>query len=125
MAKILVADDDDGMRIVLVKALSGPDRIILEARDGDEALAACAAESPDLVVLDARMPGTDGYAVCRRLRNGGSSCPGLLMLSGSLDTPPRDLAAGPDLFMSKPFKVSELTAAVEKLLRAPGSAPAR
>lgn len=119
MAKILIADDDEGMRTVLVKALAERDRVILEARDGEEALAVCAAERPDVVILDARMPGLDGYAVCRRLRGAGSSCPGLLMLSGSLDAPPREPAAAPDVFLTKPFKVSDLTAVVAELLKRP------
>lgn len=68
MKKILVVDDNDASRELLRAILRDPDREILEASQGDQALEIIAGESPDLVLLDVEMPVMDGFAVLRALR---------------------------------------------------------
>lgn len=65
---ILVVDDDPDARAILVKALRGAGFSVHDAVDGERGLAAARAITPDLVVLDAVMPGMDGFAACRALK---------------------------------------------------------
>ncbi len=62
--RILIVDDEESARYGMAKALRGPTREILEARDGDEALAIIRQQPPDLVFLDLNMPGRDGTMCC-------------------------------------------------------------
>ena len=66
--KILVVDDVPENVRLLEAVLAARGYRVLTARDGIEALAVVEAEKPDLILLDVMMPGLDGYAVCRRLR---------------------------------------------------------
>ena len=65
---ILVADDEDDVRDLVVYRLTRSGYDVVEARDGDEALQLAARTTPDLAVLDVMMPKVDGYEVTRRLR---------------------------------------------------------
>lgn len=65
---VLIVDDSADLReLVRLTIARGPYRI-LEAADGEEALAAAAADRPDLILLDVELPKLDGFAVCRRLK---------------------------------------------------------
>ncbi|GAA2316318.1 response regulator transcription factor [Nonomuraea roseoviolacea subsp. roseoviolacea] len=113
MIRVLVVDDEElvrsGLRMILEAA--GDMAVVGEARDGDEAVSAAARLRPDVVLMDVRMPGTDGLTAGARLM-AGPRAPKLIMLTtfdldeyihealrvgavGFLlkDTPPRDLAA--------------------------------
>ena len=107
---VLVADDDDDMRIYLARCLSlfGVGHIV-EAHDGREALAL--ARAVDLVVADLAMPGLDGLALCRALRAIPSSVP-VLLVSGQ-PCPPECEA---DAFLQKPFNAEALWSHVVPLL---------
>src|SRR5204863_1812920 len=65
---VLVVDDDPELRPLVAFALRQGGFAVQEAATGEEALAAFAVETPDLVVLDVNLPGIDGFEVCRRLR---------------------------------------------------------
>jgi DNA-binding response OmpR family regulator len=67
--RILVADDDDGLRQLLRLILSREGFEVFEAASGEQALALAVAVSPAVILLDVMMPGLDGYDVCRRLKN--------------------------------------------------------
>ena len=67
--RILVADDDDGLRHLLRLVLCREGFEVIEAADGTEALARAYDSSPSLVLLDVMMPGLDGFDVCRQLRS--------------------------------------------------------
>jgi DNA-binding response OmpR family regulator len=67
--RILVADDDDGLRQLLRLILSREGFEVFEAASGEQALALAVAVSPAIILLDVMMPGLDGYDVCRRLKN--------------------------------------------------------
>jgi DNA-binding response OmpR family regulator len=68
--RILVADDDDGLRQLLRLILSREGFEVFEAASGEQALALAVAVEPTVILLDVMMPGLDGYDVCRRLKNG-------------------------------------------------------
>lgn len=67
--RILIADDDEGLRHLLHLVLRHEGFEVIEAADGVEALARAYDSNPTLVLLDVMMPGLDGYDVCRQLRS--------------------------------------------------------
>jgi DNA-binding response OmpR family regulator len=69
MQRILVADDDDGLRQLLRLILVREGFEVFEASSGEQALALAITVDPALILLDVMMPGLDGYDVCRRLKS--------------------------------------------------------
>jgi two-component system, OmpR family, response regulator MprA len=116
--RILVVDDEPAVRDAVQRALKLENYDVATAHDGSEALKMLAISSPDLVVLDVLMPGTDGLEVCRRLRSAGDSTP-ILMLTArdSVANRVEGLDAGADDYLVKPFALDELLARVRALLR--------
>ncbi|MDB5687472.1 MAG: chemotaxis protein CheY [Rhizorhabdus sp.] len=114
---ILVADDDPHIRQLIVFALAKAGLDAIEAEDGEAALAAVAAHSPDLIVLDINMPRMDGIEVCRRLRAAGDLP--ILFLSSRDDELDRVLGIelGADDYVTKPFSPREVVARVMAILR--------
>ncbi len=118
--RVLVVDDEALVRALVREALEGIGCTCAEAADGEAALARAAAQPFDLVLLDLRMPGIDGYEVCRRLRErAGQGHLKILVVSGA---GPADLAEtlprGADDYLVKPFDVRQLRARAEHALRA-------
>lgn len=116
-ARILVVDDEESILQFVSYNLRKEGYDVTTAPDGDTALALAAAEPFDLVVLDIMLPGTDGYEVCRRLREAGDTP--VLFLSArdtELDKVV-GLELGGDDYLAKPFGVRELIARVKALLR--------
>ena len=66
---VLVVDDDDTLRRLVVETLARDGRVLREAANGLDALVSIAAERPDVLILDLAMPGLDGFGVLDRLRN--------------------------------------------------------
>ena len=126
MQKILVVDDDPGIRDVVCFALQKAGFATAIAADGEQALARFASDPPALVVLDILMPELDGVEVCRRLRAGprGRGTP-IVFLSSKDDEVDRivGLEVGGDDYIAKPFSPRELVARVRAILRR-ASAPA-
>jgi len=116
-AKILVVDDEPQIRRVLRATLSAEGYAIVEARDGDAALAEFRRERPDLVLLDMNMPGPDGLATCRDLRAGSSVPIIMLTVRSSEKDKVRSLDAGADDYVTKPFSMEELLARIRAALR--------
>ncbi|MFQ5662467.1 MAG: ATPase, T2SS/T4P/T4SS family [Terriglobia bacterium] len=120
--RILVVDDDDAIRHLVVKSLeqlpTHPE--IFTAANGLEGLAAVKKFNPDLVVLDVMMPGMSGFEMCQKLRSSFQTAfiP-IMMLTGNSDEENRTkgFLVGTDDYMSKPFSVPELHARVNRLLR--------
>ena len=67
--RILVADDDDGLRQLLRLILAREGFEVFEAANGEQALALAVDVNPAVILLDVMMPGLDGYDVCRRLKS--------------------------------------------------------
>ncbi|MCE0766476.1 response regulator transcription factor [Pseudonocardia kujensis] len=117
-SRVLVADDDRAIRESLARALELEGYAVVSAVDGVEALSLVRRESFDALVVDVMMPGVDGLAVCRVLRNDGDHTP-ILMLTARIETPDRvaGLDAGADDYLPKPFELDELLARLRALLR--------
>jgi two-component system, OmpR family, response regulator MprA len=123
MFSVLVVDDDPPIRRMLERTLAAEGYRVSAAADGAEALVAVERTVPDLLVLDVTMPGVDGLAVCRRLRQRGLVLP-ILLLTARDSVPDRvaGLDAGADDYLVKPFASEELLARARALLRR-GSEP--
>lgn len=113
---ILICEDDDNLR-QLIRVVIGPGYRIVEAGDGDEALALASEHRPDLIVLDLMMPRMSGFDVLRRLR-GDVSVDGthIVVMSAWPNAREAALEAGADKYIQKPFEPDQLTEIVESLL---------
>jgi two-component system response regulator MprA len=117
-AAILVVDDDAPIRRMLDRTLRADGYEVRSAPDGGAALVSVEQSVPDLIVLDVAMPGLDGLAVCRRLRQRGLATPVLLLTArDGLADRVQGLDAGADDYVVKPFETEELLARVRALLR--------
>ncbi|MBU3736735.1 MAG: two-component system response regulator OmpR [Methylobacterium sp.] len=125
--RILIVDDDQRLRDLLVRYLNDQGFHADAVGDGSAMDRFLAAESPDLMVLDLMLPGEDGLALCRKLRGGGSQLP-VIMLTARGDEVDRivGLEMGADDYLPKPFNPRELLARINAVLRrrAPVAAPA-
>ena len=121
---ILLVDDEDSIQKLLAYPLERDGFRVVQARDGEEALARFAAERVDLVVLDIMLPRIDGLEVCRRLR-ARSSVP-IIMLTARDDELDKvlGLELGADDYITKPFSIREFRSRVRALHRR-ASAPRR
>jgi DNA-binding response OmpR family regulator len=117
MATVLVVDDEPIVREVVVRYLSREGHRTLEAADGTTARVAIESSSPDLVVLDVMLPGTDGLELCRWIRS-TSELP-VIMLTARGEEADRivGLELGADDYVTKPFSPRELAARVRTVLR--------
>jgi CheY-like chemotaxis protein len=118
---VLVCDDEDVLRALVRATLDGGAYAVIEARDGDEAIALARAARPDVIVLDMMMPGRTGLEVLAELREDRdlAGVP-VVMLTARTQLSDRQAAAatGVDAFLAKPFSPLELLAIVDELLKA-------
>jgi len=116
--KILVIDDEAGVRDLVCDALSMSEFSSAQANDGLEALSLLRREKFDLLILDINMPKLDGLALLEKLRNEGASIP-VLMLSARADKADinQGLRLGADDYLTKPFSIEELVLRVKAFLR--------
>jgi signal transduction histidine kinase len=118
-ATVLVVDDNDANRALAQATLEDEGYRVVLATGGEEGVDAFVRERPDCVLLDVRMPGTDGFAVCERIRGqpSGSQTPVLFFTAlRDVDTFDRALRAGGDDFLSKPVRPAELLVRVKSAL---------
>src|SRR4030081_3633439 len=128
--RILVVDDDQRLRDLLVKYLGGEGYEVKAVSDGTGMDQQLARERYDLVVLDLMLPGEDGLSICRRLRAQNmphSTSPAIIMLTAKGDDIDRivGLEMGADDYLPKPFNPRELLARINAVLRrrAPSGPP--
>ncbi len=122
--KILLVDDDPGLRDLVGLALERAGFQVITASDGQIAVTHAAREAPDMIVLDIGLPEMDGFEVCRRIR-ARSEVP-ILFLTARDDEIDRvlGLEMGADDYVTKPFSPRELVARVRAILkRAAGPRP--
>ena len=114
---ILVADDDPQLLQLITRNLEWEGYAVVTVRDGQQALEQVQEHTPDLVLLDVRMPELDGFQVCQRVRE-CSGVPIIFMTALGLDQDRvRGLDLGADDYLTKPFGVDELLARVRAVLR--------
>jgi DNA-binding response OmpR family regulator len=123
--RILVAEDDQGLRSVLARGLREHGYVVDAVADGAEAVTYALTYDYEVVVLDWRMPKVDGMGVLARLRERGARTP-ILMLTARDTHADRvaGLDAGADDYLVKPFDFNELLARLRALQRRPSQAPA-
>ena len=120
MAKILLAEDEKQIADMISFKLTNGGHKIVRAQDGEQALALAGREVPDLILLDAMMPGVSGFEVLRRLKSDSSlrSIPVIMVTAKGHE---RDvlngLRGGAVDYIVKPFSLKELSARVELALR--------
>lgn len=116
MKKILVADDETGIRSLLKEVLEMENYLVYTAKNGMEAMAGLKYQ-PDLIILDVNMPDIDGFTVCEKIMN-YVDCP-ILFLTARTEEQDRvnGFKAGGDDYIVKPFGMEEMLARVEAHLR--------
>jgi two-component system, OmpR family, response regulator VicR len=117
-ATILIVEDEHAVARGIQYALQQEGYDVGVARSGEEGLEIATSEAPDLVVLDVRLPGIDGFEVLRRVRAAGAKMP-ILILTARDDEVDKviGLELGADDYLTKPFGLRELMSRIKALLR--------
>lgn len=116
--KLLIVEDASRLRNMLGKALARQGHTVALAGDGEAGWELLDAGDYDAVVLDIMLPGLDGLALLRRLRERGRDTPVLLLTArDSVDDRVLGLSSGADDYLIKPFALAELAARLDALVR--------
>ncbi len=115
--RVLVVEDDPGVRGLLQTILEDEGLDVLLAADGEEGLRLARAVDPAVVLIDVMMPGLGGPEVIRRLRRPDGSLPfAVLVLTGAVESvEPLRYELGPDAILEKPFDITKLAVRVKEL----------
>jgi two-component system, OmpR family, copper resistance phosphate regulon response regulator CusR len=116
--RILLVEDDAGVRRFVTKGLREQAYAVDTANTGEEALYQAEINAYDLIILDVMIPAPDGFEVCRRIREAGGRMP-ILMLTArdAVEDRVSGLDRGADDYLTKPFEFRELLARLRALLR--------
>jgi DNA-binding response OmpR family regulator len=118
MARILIVEDEDSIRMALEDDLSLEGYTVVGERDGARALEKAREGRFDLIILDLMLPGLDGLEICKRLRAEKDPTPILMLTAKSQEVDKvLGLELGADDYVTKPFSPRELLARVKALLR--------
>jgi two-component system alkaline phosphatase synthesis response regulator PhoP len=116
--RILLVEDEAGLRLTLTDRLTSEGYEVASAADGDQGYQRASSERYDLVILDVMLPGRGGFDVCRDLRQKGIDVPVLMLTArGQLIDRVVGLKLGADDYLTKPFEMAELLARVEARMR--------
>jgi two-component system OmpR family response regulator len=116
--RVLVCEDEELMAELLRQALVEEGHDVDLVATGERAIDTATQTAYDLVLLDVMLPGLDGFATCRRLRERGAGMPVLMLTArDDVDDRVRGLDSGADDYLGKPFSLAELLARVRALLR--------
>ena len=116
MSRILIIDDETDLVMLLEDALRAKGHDVLTAYDGQTGIE-LSKKQPDLIILDIMMPGTDGFEVCRAIRD-EVLCPIIFLSARQSETDKvRGLTLGGDDYVTKPFGLRELMARIDANLR--------
>ena len=114
---ILIVDDEPRYLWTIRMNMEARGYAVIEAQDGQTAIELALNEEPDLIMLDIRMPGMDGFEVCRRVRE-FSTVPIIMLTALAEDVNKvKGLGVGADDYVTKPFSSKELVARVQAVLR--------
>jgi CheY-like chemotaxis protein len=119
MATLLVIEDEAPLRANLVRILSAEGHQVLTAADGAEGIQRAREGKPDLVICDVLMPRLDGYGVLATLRSRPETIATpfiFLTASADKDDLERGLKSGANDYVTKPFKIADLLAAIARQL---------
>jgi two-component system, OmpR family, phosphate regulon response regulator PhoB len=119
LEKLLIADDERSVRLLVSATLASDRYHILEASTGAQAFELIRDEHPRMVLLDVRMPDVDGLEICRRVRSDpGFNDVAIIMLTGDSapDQVEQGLAAGANQYLTKPFSPLQLLQIVESIM---------
>jgi len=116
--RVLIVEDDRQLRTSMTRGLREASHAVEQAATGEQAIALAKSSAFDVMILDVRLPGVDGLAVCRAVRAAGNRVP-ILMLTALDDVEDRiaGLDAGADDYLTKPFDFGELLARLRALGR--------
>jgi len=123
LATLLVIEDEAPLRANLVRLLTAEGYQVITAADGDEGIRRARADRPDLVICDILMPLVDGYGVLATLRSQPETAATpfiFLTASADKDDLERGLQSGANDYVTKPFKIADLLAAIKRRLPAGG-----
>ncbi len=117
-ARILVIEDEPDVRALLRMLLEDEGYAVDEAGDAEAGLAAFEKQEPHLVLVDLKLPGRNGYEVCRSIRYQGSTIP-IIVVTAQVDSHDvvAGLEAGADDYVTKPYVPKELAARIRAALR--------
>jgi two-component system response regulator PilR (NtrC family) len=117
MGKVLVVDDEQGMREFLTMLLEKQGHRVITAAEGEQALQLVAEQTPDLVISDLRMPNVDGIGLLAGIRKQYPELPVILVTAyASSDSTIQAMRLGADDYITKPFRIEEIRLVVEKAL---------
>ncbi len=121
-ARLLLVEDEHGLRVTLTDRLTSEGYSVVSAADGDIALELATRQAFHLIILDVMLPRRNGFEVCRIVRENGVRTP-ILMLTARSETVDKvsGLRIGADDYVIKPFEMPELLARIEALLRRSGA----
>ncbi|MGI5860904.1 MAG: response regulator [Myxococcales bacterium] len=124
--RVLIAEDDDDLRVLLAQTLEEEGHDVVELEDGFELgdyvevsnRSVTGRTRPDVIITDVRMPGRDGLEVVRQARKAGLTCP-IIVVSAFADAATRQASAelGDATFLAKPLDVNAVAASVSRVAR--------
>jgi DNA-binding response OmpR family regulator len=119
--KVLIVEDDPSIQAMLSTYLSANGGQVTVLGDGEKLFKECGRIRPDIILLDVVLPGDDGFALLRQLRQFGVEAP-IIMLTerGAVDDKVLGLSMGADDYLTKPFSSRELLARIQSQLRRGG-----
>jgi len=117
---VLVVDDDPNVGYLISAILrKHPKYRVVSLYNGDEVLEFIKTNSPDIILLDLKMPGIDGFELCKKIRdNANTKNVPIIVISGISDTQAKieSIELGADDFITKPFEIAELRARINRIL---------
>ena len=116
--KVLIVEDDPSIQAMLATYLSANGGQVTVLGDGEKLLKECGKCRPDIILLDVVLPGDDGFALLRQLRQSGIATPVIMLTErGAVDDKVLGLTMGADDYLTKPFSSRELLARIQSQLR--------
>ncbi len=122
MKKILIADDEIPIRLLIHSTLESEEYLIIESENGSETVAKCFEERPDLLILDLMMPGIGGEEVCKKIRSDPrtKTTPIIILTGRGKLSEDEAKVFDANFYLTKPFSPLELLDHVSKILNRKG-----